>query len=522
MFLSDFSIKRPIPTVVLIIMMMCLGLLALKNLRVNQIPDVEQPVLVVNIPYPGASPETVEREIVNRVEKALQSIPQVYQIRSTSSESNATIVIIFNFKKNMAEAADEIRNAIASVRHKLPVEMREPILRRIDPSAQPIMQLALSAKTQSFAEISRLAEDVLADRFRSIDGVAVVNVNGSLRRELSVLLRAEKLREFGVSVTEVVNALRNQNATAPVGKVRGKLEDQSIRLVGRIESPAEFEQIVIKRRGNEVVRLGQVATVQDGFAELTGFSVRNGRPNVGLSITRSRDASTVWVADEVRKLVADIDRTLPDGTRLEVTQDGGVNAQNSLDNVIHALVFGAGLTIFVVYLFLNSWRSTLITATSLPTSVIAAFIAVWLFGFTLNFMSLLGLTLAIGVLIDDAIVVRENIVRHMEQGADRRTAALRGTAEIGLAVAATTFSIVAVFVPVAFMPGVAGEWFRPFEVTVVASVLQSLFISFTLDPMLSAFWGDPPGHHQAPKTGVSRRLAPFNSWFHPQAHPNGP
>ncbi|MEO7743560.1 MAG: efflux RND transporter permease subunit, partial [Usitatibacter sp.] len=254
MLLSDFSIKRPVSTVVIIIALMCLGLLALKKLRVNQIPDVEQPVMVVTIPYPGASPETSEREIINRVEKSLQSIPQVYQIRATASESRAQVVIIFNFKKNMAEAADEIRNAIASVRHKLPIEMREPILQRIDPAAQPIMQLALSAKSQTHAEISRLAEDVLADRFRGIDGVAVVNVNGSLRRELSVLLRAQKLREYNVSVTDVVNALRLQNTTAPVGRVKGALDEQSIRLVGRIESPKEFEQIVVKRRGPEVVR----------------------------------------------------------------------------------------------------------------------------------------------------------------------------------------------------------------------------------------------------------------------------
>jgi HAE1 family hydrophobic/amphiphilic exporter-1 len=354
----------------------------------------------------------------------------------------------------MIEAADEVRNAIGSVRHKLPVEIREPVLQRLDPAAQPIMQLALSSTTLSHAEISRLAEDQLADRFRGITGVALVNVNGALRRELSVLLHAQKLREFSVSVTDVVAALRAQNATAPVGKVRGTLEDQSIRLVGRIESPAEFEQIVIKRRGNELVRLAQVATVRDGFAELSGFSLRSGNPNVGLSVTRTREASTVTVADEVRDLVADINKTLPAGTKLEVTQDGGENASNSLSNVIHALVFGAVLTVFVVYVFLNSWRSTLITALSLPTSVMAAFIAVWLCGFSLNFMSLLGLSLAIGVLIDDAIVVRENIVRHMERGEDRRTAALNGTAEIGMAVAATTFSIVAVFVPVAFMPGV--------------------------------------------------------------------
>ena len=513
MFLSDFSIRRPVATVVVLLALMAFGLLALTKLRVNQIPDVEQPVLVVNIAYPGASPETTEREVVNRIEKALQGIAGVDEVRATAAEGNARLVLVFNFDKDMVEAADEVRNAIGSVRHKLPLEIREPVLQRLDPAAQPIMQLALSSTQQSHAEISRLAEDQLADRFRAIPGVAAVNVGGALRRELSVLLHAEKLREFSVSVTEVVAALRAQNATAPVGKVRGELEDQSIRLVGRIESPAEFEQIVIRRRGNELVRLGQVATVQDGFAELSSISVRNGSPNVSLSITRTREASTVSVAAGVRALVAEIGATLPAGTKLEVTRDGGREAQDSLDNVIHALVFGAGLTVFVVYLFLNSWRSTLITALSLPTSVVAAFIAVWLAGFTLNFMSLLGLSLAIGVLIDDAIVVRENIVRHMELGEDRRTAALKGTAEIGMAVAATTFSIVAVFVPVAFMPGVSGEWFRPFGLTVVASVLVSLFISFTLDPMLSAYWGDPPGHHQRPRRGISRALQRFNEWF---------
>ncbi len=517
MILSDFSIKRPVVTIVIIIALMCLGLLALKKLRVNQIPDVEQPVMVVTVPYPGASPETVEREVIDRVEKSLQSIPQVYEIRSTASDSQAQIVIIFNFKKNMADAADEIRNAINAVRYKLPVEMREPILTRVDPSAQPIMQLALSSTIQSHAEISRLAEDVLADRFRSIDGVAVVTVNGSLKRELSVLLHAQKLREYNVSVTDVVNALRAQNTTAPVGRVIGALDEQNIRLVGRLESPRDFRDIVVKRNGDTIVRLGQVATPQDGFAELTGFSLRNGHANVNISITRSRDASTVTVANRIRDMVKEINATLPRGTKLEVTQDGGEDAQNSLSNVVDALIFGAMLTIFVVYAFLNSWRSTLITALSLPTSAIAAFIAIWACGFTLNFMTLLALSLAIGVLIDDAIVVRENIVRHMERGADRMTASRMGTAEIGLAVTATTFSILAVFIPVAFMGGGAGEWFRPFALTVATSVLVSLYVSFTLDPMLSAYWGDPVGYRQQEKKGVRKWLGRFNAWFDHQA-----
>ncbi len=517
MFLSDFSIKRPVAMIVIIIALMAFGLLALKKLKVNQIPDVEQPLLVVNVPYPGASPETVEREIINRIEKSLQSISGVDRLTSTASEGNASILIFFNFKKNMVEAADEVRNSIAAVRYKLPVEMREPVLQRIDPSAQPIMQLALSASQQTHAEISRIAEDELSDKFRGIDGVATVTVNGSLKRELSILISSQKLREFNVSVAEVVAAVRAQNTTAPVGKVKGELREQNIRLIGRIGSPAEFQSIVIKRRGNEIVRLAQVAEIQDGFAELGGYSMRNGNPNVGISITRSRDASTVSVAKKVRELVAEINKTLPQGTKLEVTQDGGKDAESSLNNVIESLIFGAVLTIFVVYVFLNSWRSTLITALSLPTSVIAAFIAIWLCGFTLNFMTLLGLSLAIGVLIDDAIVVRENIVRHMEMGKDRRTAASEGTQEIGLAVAATTFSIVAVFIPVAFMPGVSGEWFRPFALTVATSVLVSLFISFTLDPMLSAYWGDPPGHHHAPKKGISLVLSRFNDWFDHQA-----
>jgi HAE1 family hydrophobic/amphiphilic exporter-1 len=516
--LSDFSIRRPVSTVVLIIGLMCMGLLALNKLRVNQIPDVDMPVMVVTIPYPGASPETVEREVINRIEKALQSIPQVYQIRSTSADSQATIVILFNFKKNMVEASDEIRNAIATVRYKLPLEMREPILTRIDPSAQPIMQLALSSSALTHAEISRLAEDTLADKFRGIDGVAIVQVNGSLTRELSVLVHAEKLREFNVSVTEVVNALRAQNTTAPVGRVKGALDEQSIRLVGRVASPREFNDVVLKRTATgDIVRLGQVATVEDGFAELSGYSLRNAHPNVGISITRSRDASTVTVASKVRALVAEVNKTLPKGTQLEVTQDGGKDAESSLRNVIEALMYGAMLTVFVVYAFLNSWRSTLITALSLPTSVIAAFIAVWVCGFTLNFMTLLGLSLAIGVLIDDAIVVRENIVRHMEGGEDRRSAAQNGTAEIGLAVMATTFSIIAVFIPVAFMGGGAGEWFRPFALTVAASVMVSLFISFTLDPMLSAYWGDPVGYSHQEKTGLSAWLKKFNVWFDHQA-----
>ena len=519
MFLSDFSVKRPVVAIVIVITLMGLGLLALSKLRVNQLPDVDQPVLVVGIAYPGASPDTVEREILNRVERSLQAVQGIDASRSssTASEGYAQFVLAFEFHKDLTQASDEVRNAISTVRYKLPVEMREPVLTRVDPNAQPIIQMALSSATMTHAEISRLAEDQLADRFRALPGVAVVTVNGSLTRELSVQLHAQKLRAYGVSAAEVVDALRAQNAEAPVGKVRGALEDQSIRLVGRIESPAEFDQVPVKRSGDRLIRLGQVATVVDGFAELDSYSEHDGIPNVGIFVSRTHDSSTVSVARAVRELAGTIAREQGGKARLEITQDAGADAQDSLDNVVHSLLFGAGLTIVVVYVFLNSWRSTLITGLSLPTSVVTAFIAVWLCGFTLNFMSLLGLSLAIGVLIDDAIVVRENIVRHLQDGADRRTAALRGSAEIGMAVAATTFSIVAVFVPAAFIPGITGEWFRPFGLTVVASVIVSLFISFTVDPLLSAYWGDPADFHDAPRKGIGRWLQRFNDGFDRQA-----
>ena len=517
MFLSNFSVKKPVATIVLIVAMMVVGLYALSKLRVNNEPDVQIPILVVTVPYPGASPETSEREIVNRLEKQMQAISGVTEARAYANEGSATIVLQFDFKRNLIEASDDVRNAIAAVRYKLPLEMREPVLRRVDPSAQPIMNLSLTSTTQSHAELSRLAEDVLADRFRGVDGVADVQVGGSLKRELSVLLHAEKLREYNVSVSEVTNALSRQNTNAPVGKVRGPLEEKGIRLVGRIERPEDFSQVVVKRNGDTLVRLNQVAEVRDGFADIDSLSIRSGKSDVGMYIVRSRDASTVSIANKVNAMIEEVRKDLPPGTKLEVTWDGGKSAQSSLNNVIESLVFGAVLTIFVVYAFLNSWRSTLITALSLPTSVLAAFIAVWLCGFTLNFMTLLGLSLAIGVLIDDAIVVRENIVRHMENGEDRRTAALNGTAEIGMAVASTTFSIMAVFIPVAFMGGIAGEWFRPFALTVTCSVAVSLLISFTLDPMLSAYWGDPPGHHHAPKKGLEKQLAKFNVWFDHQA-----
>src|SRR5437867_12085025 len=275
--------------------------------------------------------------------------------------------------------------------------------------------------------------------------------------------------------------------------------------------------LVVAERGGQIVRLGQVADAIDGTQEQRSLALYNGVEAVGINIVKSKGYSTTDVSAKVRKKVDEIQKTLPPGVKIDVVRDSGVRVANSVRNVEEALFLGALLTVLVVFVFLNSWRSTVITGLALPVSVLASFIAVWAFGFTLNTMSLLGLSLAIGILIDDAIVVRENIVRHIEMGKDHMTASHEGTDEIGLAVAATTFSIVAVFIPVAFMYGIAGQWFKPFALTIACAVLVSLFVSFSLDPMLSAYWADPQTEAHERRNPIARTLDRFNRWFDRQA-----
>ncbi len=335
---------------------------------------------------------------------------------------------------------------------------------------------------------------------------------GELERELTVELRPDALQAAGVSVAQVVQALNQQNLAAPVGRVTGNLQERSIRLVGRLQGPAEFEQLVVSERDGNIIRLGQVATVHDGTEEQRSLALFNQKEAVGIDIKKSRGYSTTDVSSRILTRVRQLESTLPEDAKLEVVVDAGTRVHAAVRNVQEALVEGAILTVFVVFLFLNSWRSTVITGLALPVSVLASFVAVWAFGFTLNTMSLLGLSLAIGILIDDAIVVRENIVRHVEMGKDHYTAAREGTDEIGLAVAATTFSILAVFAPIAFMSGVGGQWFKPFALTIACSVLVSLFVSFSLDPMLSAYWPDPQ-LEEGEKNWITRKLDRFNDWF---------
>ncbi len=516
MLISDFAIKRPTVTVVTMLALVVFGVFALFALKTDEFPDISPPIVGVTIPYPGASPDTVEREVVDPIEEQLTSISGVKEVRSSSLDSFASIVVEFDFDKDLQEATQDIRDAISQIRNDLPVEMEEPILTRFDPNDFPIVQLALASTTLSGAELTRLADPALTRALRGVRGVAEVTVVGGIERELTVELRPGALQAAGVSVADVVQAVQVQNLAAPVGRVSGEFDERTIRLKGRLAGPDDFARLVVADRGGRLIRLGDVADVHDGTEEPRTAAVYDGQAAVGIDIVKADGYSTTDVSARVRERVDELRATLPPGVDLLVARDAGPRVDNSVGDVEAALVEGAVLTVLVVFVFLNSWRSTVITGLALPVSVLASFIAVWAFGFTLDTMSLLGLSLAIGILIDDAIVVRENIVRHVEMGKDHYTAAREGTSEIGLAVAATTLAIVVVFVPVAFMDGEAGQWFQPFALTLACSVLVSLFVSFSLDPMLSAYWPDPHVRMED-RSWLSRGLGRFNAWFDRQA-----
>ncbi len=516
MFISDFAIRRPVITVVAMVALVVFGLVSLTLLQTDEFPDVAVPIVVVAVPYPGASPDNVEREIVEPIEQAVSGISAVKKVSSNSLDGYATIIIEFNYGKDLQQATQEIRDEINVIRNDLPPEMKEPILTRVNPTDFPIVSVALSSDSMSVGQLTLLADPGIVRRLRAIAGVGEVTIAGAHTREMTVDVRPEALMAASVSMGEVVGALSAQNMAAPVGRLLGVYDERTIRLEGRLESPEEFMTLVIANRGGKVIRLGDVATVHAGIEEPRTGATFMGKDAVGIDIKKSKGYSTTQVAGAIRDAIAELQKTVPAGVKLSIVRDAGKRVANSVENVEGALIEGAVLTVLTVFLFLNSWRSTVITGLALPVSVIASFVAVLACGFTLNTMSLLGLSLAIGILIDDAIVVRENIVRHVEQGKDHFTAAHTGTSEIGLAVSATTFSIVVVFVPIAFMGGVAQQWMGPFALTIACSVLVSLFVSFSLDPMLSAYWPEPH-RPMSERSWISRGLDRFNQWFNRQA-----
>jgi len=516
MFISDFSIKRPLVTVVVMVALVIFGLFALMKLKTDEFPDVAPPWLTVAVIYPGASPEGVEKEVLDPIEEQVASIAGVKRIMSKAYDGYALLMIEFLFDKDLNEASQDVRDAIAAVRINLPSEMEEPIVRKFNDTDRPIVSVALSSVSLSPAELTRIADPGITRELRSVAGVSDVQVFGKVERELTVEIRPDKLQAANVSIGQVVQAIMLQNIAAPVGAITGALDERSIRLKGRMETVGEFANLVVANRNGGLIRLGEVADVKDATAEPRTLALFDSREAVGIDIKKMKGYSTTDVAERLRARLDEMQKTMPPGTKLDIIKDSGKRVESAVRNVEESLLLGAFLTVLVVFLFLNSWRSTVITGIALPISVLASFIAVWALGFRLETMSLLGLSLAIGILIDDAIVVRENIVRHVEMGKDHYTAAREGTAEIGLAVAATTFSILAVFIPIGFMTGVGGQWFKPFALTIASSVAVSLIVSFSLDPMLSAYWPDPHKEEHE-KSWITKKLDIFNAWFDRQA-----
>ena len=525
MFLSDVSIKRPVFATMMMVALMVFGIVALERLAVDEYPDITYPVVIASTSYPGASPEVMERDVSRPIEEALNTVSGIREITSTSSEGNSSVRLMLQLGMDPIEAQQEVISKIARLRRQLPPDIDDPIVMRFDPNDRPIMSVAMQSDERPIRELTDLAEQTIKPRFESVPGVGGVNVNGGATRQIRVQLNAEALVAYGISPAQVSQALSRENQETPAGRVfRGETE-RLVRVTGRIRDPMAFNDVVITVRNGTPVRIRDVANVVDGFADrrsATFISSDKGQsvPAVSLEVLKITGSNTVAVSDGVNKVIAEIQRSLPSDIKLTLIRDDSIKIRESLNDVELSIILGAVLTIAIIYLFLNSWRSTVITGLTLPVSIISAFFVMWIFDFTLNTMTLLALSLAIGLLIDDAIVVRENIVRHLEMGKDHFTAAKEGTDEIGLAVLSTTLAVVAVFVPVAFMGGQIGKIFFQFGVTVAFAVLVSLFVSFTLDPMLSSIWPDPEvehgGHAETRKktTNPIRKVAfAFDDWF---------
>ncbi len=510
MFLSDLSIKQPVLATMLAATLVVLGIYSYRELSVDLMPNVELPVLTVQTQYPGAAPETVEREVTKRIEEALNTIPGVRHISSTTTEGMSLVVVEFRLGVSITTAQQDAQSKINAIRADFPRDMDEPVIQRLDINAQPIVSVAVESPTADVKTLSSLAEKVLKKRLENVPGVGQVNLVGLARREIEVFVDREKLKAFGLTYAEVAGALQSENMELPAGKLEQGKSEPLVRVSGKFRSVDEFRNLIVTVRNGRPIFLPEVARVVDGIEDRRSSALINDQPGLVMDIVKQSGANTVDVADGVRAVVRQLNTELPPHIRLRQVVDRSVFIRDSVADVQVTLLLGGLLTVFIVFIFLNSWRSTVITGLALPVSVISTFIVMRALGFTLNILTLMGLSLAIGLLIDDAIVVRENIVRHMHAGADHFTAAREATAEIGMAVMATTFTIVAVFVPVAFMGGIIGRFFYQFGITVGFAVLVSLYVSFTLDPMLSSRWYDPAADPRVPRRWFGRQLNRLN------------
>jgi multidrug efflux pump subunit AcrB len=513
MWITRVSINNPVFACMVMVALCVLGVFSYAKLGVEQMPDISFPGAWMEVRYPGASPEAVEREVIKPVEEAVNSVAGVKRITSRSGEGQGTVSIEFGLDADMNKAMQEVRDRVAAVQSSFPRDVKPPTLARWNnDNSQPVVNMVLMPRcvenvmaadspadskkagctTRTARELSILGEQTVGKRLQRVEGIARVEINGLTQREVRVDLDPVRLRAYNITPAEISTALAQANADQPVGLISNSTQDALLRVEGRVRDPRQFANVVVAKRGNLSLTLGDLGTLIEREREADSVARINGQRAINFNVFKQQDTNIVAAGEAVKKAMEEIRKTLPPDVELRLINANSDYVKSSLDGLRGTLIEGALLTVAIVFLFLHSWRSTIITGLTLPISVISSFIAVYAFGFTLNFMTMMALSLCIGLLIDDAIVVRENIVRHVGMGKDHYRAAREGTDEIGLAVMATTFALCAVFVPVAFMGGIIGKFFYPFGITVVVAVLVSLFVSFTLDPMLSAIWRDPP------------------------------
>ena len=494
MKLTRIAVDNPVFATMMMVALLVMGLFSYRQLGVDQFPNVDFPIVVVTTNYPGAAPETVESEISRKIEESVNAIAGLKNLSSRSLEGQSIVIAEFELSVPSAAALQDVREKVQMVRAAFRPEIKEPLIQRFNPDDQPIVSVAVRSKVRAVRELTTIADQLVVKRLQTVRDVGRATIAGGVKRQVNIELDPGRMQALRVGVNDVMAAVRDENQNFPAGTVKRGNDDRVIEVTGRLAEPGNFADLIVARRGNAPVYLRQVATVVDGQQELESVALLNGARALAIDVVKTQGSNTIEVARGVRQAIAELRKSLPPDVELDIVRDSSRGIQNSVNNVQETMVEGGLLTIAIVFLFLHSWRSTVITGLALPISVLGAFMVLAAFGFTLNVLTLMALSLAVGILIDDAIVVRENIMRHIGFGKTHHQAAIDGTEEIGLAVLATTFCIVAVFLPVAFMGGIIGRFFFQFGVMVSAAVLISLFVSFTLDPMLSSVWYDPQAH----------------------------
>ena len=501
MWFTQVSLKNPVFATMVMLAFVVLGLFSYNRLAINQFPNIDLPVVVITTEYPGATPEVVESEISKKIEEAVNSVSGINTLTSRSYDSLSVVVVEFQLKINGQKAADEIREKISAIRPTLRIEVKEPKIQRFDPNSRAIWTLAIlpdqdyakaanKAPTSAVA-LTNWADQVLKKRLQNVRGTGAVTLVGATKREINIYLQTASLESLGVSADQVIAAVHDENQDLPLGSIRSKRDETVLQIQSRMKETADFANIIVAKKGNALIRLSQVARIQDGPQEIESLALFNGERTLLASVQKSQDENTIDVIEGLNQKLIEIKKELPPGIKIEPIYDGSRMINVSVNNVRETLIDGAILTVIIVFLFLGSWRSTVITGLTIPISILGTFLFMQILDFSVNMVTLMALSLCVGLLIDDAIVVRENIVRHLHMGKSAFQAAMDGTREIGLAVMATTFSIVAVFLPIGFMDGIIGKFFHEFGITIVVAVLISMFVSFTLDPMLSSVWHDP-------------------------------